>query len=78
MEYNSNPQLIPVHIKEINAFLEIVRNKLPEIAKSDAVVTLAIATTGESPRIPAGAGTPLQMCVKELTENIEKYNKATP
>lgn len=71
---NSNPTLIPSRIEEIETFLETVKLKSPEISKADAVVTAVAGTAGEK-NIPIGMGGPLQMCVRDLTRNLERFRK---
>lgn len=73
--FNSNPILIPTRLKEIESFLKDVESQFPEIAKADAVVTMVAISAGEKNGIPAGMGKPLQMCIQDLEQNVEKHRK---
>jgi hypothetical protein len=58
-------------IEGIKKFLSEVQSVMPDIIKSDVAVTMVAATAGESAQLPTGMGTPLRMCVNELSKKIE-------
>jgi hypothetical protein len=61
--------------EEIKAFLSDVQTELPEIEKSDAVVTSVTAAASENNRRIAGLGTPLDICLEGLERQLKRVDR---
>jgi hypothetical protein len=59
-----------IDIKKIESFLDKVEGVMPNIKKSDAVVTGVGIALGEDSKRPSGMGIPLRMCIKNISSNL--------
>tara|TARA_R110001599_G_scaffold71322_1_gene199191 strand:+ start:78 stop:434 length:357 start_codon:yes stop_codon:yes gene_type:complete len=59
---------------EIREFIARSNESLPDIQKSDAVVTAVSAAATDSTRV-AGLGTPLSMCLQGLESHLKRVDR---
>jgi hypothetical protein len=75
--YNSYPpEALGGMRSEVEKLLAKVEVAMPEISKSDAVLTTIVAATQPGPAQARGAGVPLDCCARQLKTKLQQQTRA--